>query len=425
MKPWFFILMLLLISTTGFSQVKTNCEVYFSANVSNNQLSTFSQKVISGGDGVISYQWSFGDGYSSTSQNPEHVYLHPGNYVTCLTVQFDNNCITTYCDTVSVSYFSVDTTKNYGISGNVFAGSASLPNGIAILISKDSSQNYRAVRYAEIQQGFYSFSYLKYGKYLIYAIPYFDVNVLYSPNYFPTYYGNELDWQDASLITVNGFYHNMDIYLENSDDILYGNDSISGTVFISDSTYFEYNVYLNNWFCDSLPSQADLQLAPNQVLLLLDENEKTQRFSLTNHEGKFVFYDLPQQILKLRLEKHGLYSASTDINLQQPHADVNFTIQPHSITIGVEENEMNPQHYMAVYPNPVENIATVHVVTDAITDITIQVCDISGKFVFNQTFKNNLTDNYLIPFNHLASGTYLLNILFPNSSPFQSILLKK
>lgn len=50
---------------------------------------------------VVSWSWDFGDGNTSTLQNPSHTYAASGNYLVCLTVT--NNCGTTdqLCFTVS------------------------------------------------------------------------------------------------------------------------------------------------------------------------------------------------------------------------------------------------------------------------------------------------------------------------------------
>ena len=48
------------------------------------------------GTGVPStYAWTFGDGAVSNTANPTHVYNHPGDYRTSLTVKFDSGCTTT------------------------------------------------------------------------------------------------------------------------------------------------------------------------------------------------------------------------------------------------------------------------------------------------------------------------------------------
>jgi PKD repeat protein len=50
---------------------------------------------------VISWNWSFGDGTSSTDQNPIHVY-GAGQYFVCLAITTSSGCSSTYCDYVNV-----------------------------------------------------------------------------------------------------------------------------------------------------------------------------------------------------------------------------------------------------------------------------------------------------------------------------------
>jgi PKD repeat protein len=38
------------------------------------------------GDGTVSYLWDFGDGSTSTEENPSHVYTAVGRYTVTLTV---------------------------------------------------------------------------------------------------------------------------------------------------------------------------------------------------------------------------------------------------------------------------------------------------------------------------------------------------
>ena len=44
---------------------------------------------------IISWDWDFGDGNSSTEQNPKHSYTMPGTYTVILTVTGDNGCSST------------------------------------------------------------------------------------------------------------------------------------------------------------------------------------------------------------------------------------------------------------------------------------------------------------------------------------------
>ncbi|MDO8366563.1 MAG: PKD domain-containing protein, partial [Saprospiraceae bacterium] len=55
---------------------------------------------------ILSWAWDFGDGNSSTEQNPTHEFALPGNYIVCLTVKAQGpngqSCAGTYCQIVTV-----------------------------------------------------------------------------------------------------------------------------------------------------------------------------------------------------------------------------------------------------------------------------------------------------------------------------------
>ncbi|MCC6461215.1 MAG: T9SS type A sorting domain-containing protein [Saprospiraceae bacterium] len=53
-----------------------------------------------------SWQWDFGDGSTSTEQNPYHVYAQPGVYTVALTIQADS------CN--SIIAFEIDTHNPFG-----------------------------------------------------------------------------------------------------------------------------------------------------------------------------------------------------------------------------------------------------------------------------------------------------------------------
>lgn len=50
---------------------------------------------------VTGWMWDFGDGNTSTQQNPTHTYANPGQYTICLTVD-NNGCSDVSCTTTSV-----------------------------------------------------------------------------------------------------------------------------------------------------------------------------------------------------------------------------------------------------------------------------------------------------------------------------------
>jgi PKD repeat protein len=76
------------------------------------------------GSGVVTYQWSFGDGTTSASMNPSHSYTSAGSYMVCLTIATSNNCTSTFCDTITVGNINPPCSNSF--ISNV------TPNGVAV-----------------------------------------------------------------------------------------------------------------------------------------------------------------------------------------------------------------------------------------------------------------------------------------------------
>lgn len=89
--------------TIAINTPPAGCQAYFSYNfdstaVNPMQLSFFDQSQ----GNPNTWSWSFGDGSSSTQQNPVHIYTAAGQYSVCLTITGDSICNDTYCKTVIV-----------------------------------------------------------------------------------------------------------------------------------------------------------------------------------------------------------------------------------------------------------------------------------------------------------------------------------
>lgn len=63
---------------------------------------------------ATAWNWDFGDGNSSTLQNPSHSYTTSGTYTVCLTITNSLNCQETICDTVNVIVIGLDQTLHGG-----------------------------------------------------------------------------------------------------------------------------------------------------------------------------------------------------------------------------------------------------------------------------------------------------------------------
>ncbi|MBL0043898.1 MAG: T9SS type A sorting domain-containing protein [Flavobacteriales bacterium] len=87
----------------------------------------------SGGSGVFTYIWSFGDGTSSTDPYPTHTYSGNGPYVLCLTIADNSGCTSVHCDSISI-----DTN---GMYGGVLGGEGDRTDGFTINVQNPSANS--------------------------------------------------------------------------------------------------------------------------------------------------------------------------------------------------------------------------------------------------------------------------------------------
>ncbi len=107
----------------------SNCQAYYVATTSGG-LAAFTNSSSLGGASSATYNWSFGDGTSSTAASPTHTYTSPGNYLVCLSIATSAGCTSQYCDTVtiqspcslSVSITSAGTGPTYVLTAHASGG---------------------------------------------------------------------------------------------------------------------------------------------------------------------------------------------------------------------------------------------------------------------------------------------------------------
>ncbi|HSG68182.1 MAG TPA: PKD domain-containing protein [Bacteroidales bacterium] len=88
----------------------SNCQALFYDSIvpSNPNTVYFYDESIPSGQ-IDSWFWDFGDGGTSTQQNPEHTFSDNGLYGVCLTITSDSgSCTSTYCDSIYISGGGID-----------------------------------------------------------------------------------------------------------------------------------------------------------------------------------------------------------------------------------------------------------------------------------------------------------------------------
>jgi PKD repeat protein len=86
-----------------------------------------------GSTGATSWSWTFGDGGTSTAQNPTHTYLTAGTYNVCL-IATANGCLDTLCQPITVIAVGMETgiALQVSVFPNPSSGVFHLETGVAL-----------------------------------------------------------------------------------------------------------------------------------------------------------------------------------------------------------------------------------------------------------------------------------------------------
>jgi PKD repeat protein len=351
---------------------------------------------LSTGD-ISSWSWDFGDGNFSSEKNPSHQYGEAGTYQVCLTVSstsLTGNCTDQAClEVATLTYFS--------LGGLVYAGEYPLNNpvmsgdtGIASLY-RIVNQQIVFVEDSYFQEyGYYWFGYLFPGEYIV-KIGLTQGSPHYN-NYFTTYYGDEISWTKAPLVTVS----NADIY-EAEVNLFPVRQMAPGQGVIKGYVNFE---------------QGDLYSMPpvsQTTVILSDANYNPLIFTRPNSSGYFEFTGIPFSTYKLGADATGKPSSTVNIVLSQatPVVEgINLTVFG-SNTSQVPEGPYDGIALISLFPNPVRDNLYIKFYAGVTEPAGIRISDATGRIYHDHT-ETVITgpNEFVIDTSAIPPGLYFLTL---------------
>jgi PKD repeat protein len=357
------------------------CDAAFTYDNQNGQTVAFTDQSIGSG---LSYLWDFGDGNTSTLQNPSHTYATSGNFTVSLIIT--NSA--TGCLDIQNSAVLVNT--GGWISGNVFEAGDTLQFKWVYLIKADSVGNdvFLSVVDSVQTDGFYSFSAVG-GIYYVKA-----AMVVGQPdynNFQPTYFGDEFWWGDAAAI------YNYTGSWSNDIDMIMASNS-GGPGFISGFVSQGAN-----------KSAAVGDPIANATILVYDSTTNSPvGYTYSDVNGLFSFSNLD----------YGTYALYTDV--LNMFADVRYvTISPDNtvvdnIQINVNETnttevqEVGGSYYRATaFPNPSSGKFSLSTI-GLNGNYEMDIISVDGSLVERKNL--NLDDNSVAEFSIETPGFYFVRI---------------
>jgi PKD repeat protein len=357
--------------------------------------------------------WDFGDGNTSTEQHPRHQYAESGAYEVSLTIAHNNP----YGDDCSdVRVISIESPDYFHIGGFIYAGLFPINNPVhtgdttEILLYRYKSNKFIPIDTSMFTEyGYYYSLFLLQDHYMIKSrLTDGSVN---AANYFPTYFGDQLMWQNAQMCYVaDSNHYNLNIHLIALPEMETGIGDISGSVF--------YNFSIKSLLLPALNTQV----------LLYDHALNPIKYVFSENNGKFDFSDLPLGTYFLVAESAGMICEKIEVTLtsENPSAkDVLLELyDPNATSIN---NHPVTNLHLRVFPNPVTETLFIDIPTIKSGRVECFVFDISGRLLLQKNHELSAGNNQQISINTMAfqRGIYFLRVREKTTGLHQTVKFVK
>lgn len=357
------------------------------------------------------FNWNFGDGNTSTQENPVHIYATSGVYNVRLIVNWDTTCVDT-------TYRMVSITNSGDFRGFVHRDSTTLPDTAMYkvwLITFDSATNILAavdsqtiVEYPGSGIAYYEFPGTLAGQYRVKAA--MLNNAPGTTGYVPTYHTNSLFWNTATIVNYYGgsnLYY--DIFMQ-TGTLTTGPGFVGGDVTLGANKGTSAGVAGLNMY-------------------LLDINDQLVKSAITDANGTYSFGQVPAGIYRIYPELMGYTTTATSYftisNTQTKVEGMNFkvsnnkkTITPAPVSIKSISNEVT----YGIYPNPAKDKATIRWNAATTGDAHVMITDIAGKTVYSTVAR---TDKELVmDLSSLNKGLYLITVSANNIGQTSKLVIE-
>lgn len=343
---------------------------------------------------LTEWNWDFGDGNTSTIQNPEHTYTIPGNYAVALNIK-DSKGNSGNADSV---LFVPVTGKSSIIKGKILVGTETINDATIKLVQINASGFPVSSRTTSPAiGGNYVLENVPDGNYYLLAYPKIDGAV--ASKFLPTYYTKSVYWPSATMINLGQAQDQYDIQLEFYTILKGGNLSINGQLLNSGKSL--------------IPAE--------QEVLLLDNQNNPVRWTFTDLAGNYSFDSLPAGNYRVNPVMSGLTSfpSLVDLNENTSPAFVKMYISGQIIT-GTSEKEL-AKNMFKIYPNPAHDILNIEM-NGSSGAYPSEIISTSGRILKTARI---IPGTNKIQISNLPSGLYLIRITDTNGSQCMQKFIKQ
>lgn len=381
-----------------------SCDAWFSYSNSNlsvdvwggvqDSLSPWVTLTYDFGDGnVVTAPW----GYSS------HNYSTYGTYDICLSsLDSITGCTDTVCQTVTL------TPPAFASINGLIAKGPAPACGIVYLIVEDTTGYLTMIDSTftldsmGVCGAHYSFNNLPTGR------PYFLKAALNTTDpdyadYLPTYYGDVLNWSNATPVDLLNPASNYDIHL------IAGNNP-GGPGFIGGWVSQGAGLVAPNPYVNEIRAVGDP--IEGVQINLTDANDNPVAYTYTNVDGEYQFTNLALGTYKVYAEVLSRNPVASNVTLTGANPSVNsvdIVVNSTSAVTGV--NDLKDIHVEGIFPNPVSDNSTITISLKESAEMNIRVTDLSGRVLVNRNVELTAGTHQLpVSLKGLATGAYHVSL---------------
>ncbi len=440
---------------------------------------------------TATYYWDFGDGTTSTLENPVHLFATSGWYNVCLTIMDSaTNCYDTYC-----SYINIVVGGSTGCQAYFYGmPSQTAPNAYDFLDysagnitnwlwdfgdGTTSTQQNPTHTYSSTGTGFYSVcltvTELDATGAIICTDTYCDsIYVWNSAVCQADFYGQNLGNNEVLFTNLtypqtgnaNGTYNYVDIDFGDGT-IDYNIPSTVNHTYASPGTYYvcvtvtsmdsSFTVLCTDTYCDSVTVTSGTMPCQADFVSYIDSNIIFNPNGTTSMGSMFYFIDLstPMGMIEswqwdMGDSGAGTYLQGTSDTSQMPmyEYDTNgiyyvcltittlggqcTSITCDSIDFSMMQGgqtaleEINVFKNLELYPNPVKDRLTVELSTANSGDLTFKIMNMLGQPVYvKQANLVSGTNSYSIDVSQITNGIYSLELITGVEKQYQRIVISR
>jgi hypothetical protein len=389
-------------STETYVYVPNPCQAQYSGYQSDStEITFYGYPYDSAGINQFTYSWDFGDGNSSSLQNPVHDFGSTGTWNVCFTVN-GTGCADTFCQPVNVT---VPPPPTYNIYGHISKG-ASPACASTIYLIQDSA-GYLSLINSTFTidsgglncSGYYYFWGVPQGTYYVKAA--LDSADADYANYLPAYYGDVLNWSAATAVNLNAHQYNMDIHLV-------AGVNPGGPGFVGGWVSQGAGMVIGG----GQGSRSVGDPLPNVQINLLTLNDVPVGSTRTDANGRYTFGNLALGTYKIYAEEINKvpYPLNVTLTANNPSQDnVNVSVNSNSATTGIDD--LRDIHVEGIFPNPVSEKATIAISLKQNSKLKMVLTDLTGRVVMQKTQDLNTGVNETeIDLSNQSAGVYELSL---------------